>query len=121
MRPSGRILAGLLLLAFLPACTSYRTVADPAVALQASPKPIKKARVTIDTGKRFELRSPHISGDSIQGSLRDGSEVSVPMSTVQEVEVRQPSDTKTYFLVIGIILALGGAAVGIAAIILGGG
>ena len=120
MHPT-RIIATLLLVVYLPACTSYQTLADPVAGLQPSPKPVQKARVTIDTGKRFEIMSPRLSADSIQGSLRDGSAVSVPMKAVQEVEVREPNGTKTFLLTIGVILALGGAAIGIAALILGGG
>lgn len=111
----------LLLVLHIVGCTSYHVLADPVASLQAPPKPIKKVRVTIDTGKRFEIMSPHLSGDSIQGSLRDGSAVSVPMKTVQAAELRRPDGTKTFLLTFGVILALAGAAIGIAALILGAG
>jgi hypothetical protein len=43
------------------------------------------------------------------------------MRTVQAVEVPRPNDTKTFFLVIGVIVALAGAAFGIFALIASGG
>jgi len=114
-----RLRAGLsllLLAAYLPACTSYRTVDDPVEALQPSPKPVRKARVTVDTGERFEVVSPRVSGDSLQGQLHDGTAVSVSMGEIQALEVRTHDGKKTGWLIVGSVLAAIAAAFGILAI-----
>ncbi len=112
MRPT-RLIAVALLVAYLPACTSYLVLADPAATLQAPPKPIKKARVTIDSGKRFEVMAPRMNADSLQGQLRDGTAVSVPMSGIQKVEIREYHGGKTGWLIFGGILAVGAIGFGI--------
>lgn len=102
-----RLASVILLVAYGTGCTSYQTLADPAASLQSPPKPIRKARVTIDTGERFVVVAPRLIGDSLQGSLRDGVPVSVAMATVQEVEVRKPSPGKSVLLILGgVVLAL---------------
>lgn len=113
---STRWVAALLLLAYLPACTSYQTMTDPVGGLQ--PKSVEKARVTTDSGKRFEIMFPRVNGDSLQGTTRDGAPVSVAMANVREVEVRAPSDTKVVLLVFGILLLTAGAVIGVLAIII---
>lgn len=113
--------ATILSLVCLPACTSYQTLADPVSGLQASPKPVKKARVTVDSGIRFEVRSPRVNGDSLQGTSRDGAPVSVPLAAVQKVEVREPGGATDVLLAVGILLLTAGAVIGVIAIIAGGG
>jgi hypothetical protein len=98
-----RLVAALLLAAYLPACTSYRALADPASGLQASLKPIEEARITLETGERFTLRFPQITDDSLRGSLDEGAARSVALTTVSEVEVRKHSAAKTVALVFGVV------------------
>lgn len=109
-----RLIAASLLAAYLPACTSYQVIADPSVGLQASPKTVKEARVMFDSGRRFEVMSPRVNGDSLQGYTKDGAPVSVAMTTVQEVEVRKRSGAKTVLLVVGVLVAIPVLTFGIA-------
>jgi hypothetical protein len=110
---STRFVAAVLLAAFLPACTSYQVMADPASGLQAQPKPIKEARVTLKNGSVFELDSPRVDGDSLRGNL-EGRATSMPWSDVAGVEVRRTSAVKTTALVVGVGLFAVAAGVAIA-------
>ena len=108
---STRLVAAILLAAYLPACSSYRVLADPAVDLQASPKPVKKAWITLQSGAHFQLTSPYVEGDSLRGVSELSRPTSVAMADVVKVEVREVSEGKTALLVLsGIVLVL--AAVG---------
>ena len=106
-----RLAAAILLAVHLPACTSYQTLADPVADLQASPKPVKKVWVTLQSGAHFQLTSPYVAGDSLRGVSELSRATSVPMADVVKVEVREVSEGKTALLVLsGIVLVL--AAVG---------
>lgn len=109
-----RFAAAILLLAYLPACTSYQVIADPSTGLQASPKPIEEARITLRTGERFELNAPGVYGDSLRGIPHQGSAKIVAMGDVSKMEVRRPSTGKTVGLVLGIVVVGGLIAGGIA-------
>jgi hypothetical protein len=91
----------ILLAACLPACSSYRALADPAADLQTSPKPVKKAWVTLQTGAHFQLTSPYVDGDSLRGVSELSRPTSVAMADVVKVEVREVNEIKTVGLVIG--------------------
>jgi hypothetical protein len=112
---STRFVAAVLLAAFLPACTSYQVMADPASGLQAPPKPVKEARVTLKNGSVFELDSPRVDGDSLRGTL-EGQATSVAWADVTGVEVRKTSAVKTTALVLGVGLfaVAAGAAIAVA-------
>jgi len=116
-----RLTATILVAAFLPACSSYRLVADPAQALQASPKPARSARITYRSGEQVVLNSPWVDGDSLRGGAPQGQTHAVALADVSFVEVRQSDGTKTSLLVLGIVLATLGAAFGVFAILVGGG
>jgi len=105
MRAS-RVFAAILLL-WMPACTSYQTLADPVAGLQPSPKPVKKVRVTLQGGEQFELDWPDLAGDSLRGVVRKGSIRSVVLADVTTVEIRVANANKTGFLVVALIVAAG--------------
>jgi hypothetical protein len=98
-----RVTAIVVLVAYLPACTSYQALADPVAGLKAPVKPIERARITLETGERFELRSPVVSGDSLSG-IREGSgPMILALTDVAMAEVRKPDSDETFGLVVGIV------------------
>ena len=101
-----RLASVLLLLAYLPACTSYQALADPAASLQASATPVKKVWVTLQSGARFQLTSPYLEGDSLRGVSELSRPTSVAMSTVQQVEIWKHSGGKTVLLVAIVVVVV---------------
>jgi hypothetical protein len=100
--------AAVVLAAYLPACTSYHVLADPAAAMTSAPKPIEKARITMANGKRFEMTNVRIAGDSLRGSGYGVGERGIALSDIKKLEVAKPDAAKTVALVLGI-----GALVGL--------
>ena len=107
-----RLIAAILLAAYLPACTSSRVLADPAADLQTSPKPVKKAWVTLQSGAHFQLTSPYVAGDSLRGISELSRPTSVAMADVVKVEVTEVNEVKTVGLVIGSAVVAFWAVVG---------
>ena len=101
--------AALLLVVGVQACTSYHLVADPATALQASPSPVKSARITCRSGGQVVLNSPWVDGDSLRGGAPAGHVHAVSLADASLVEVRTADDTKTFLLVLGSLVAVMGA------------
>lgn len=102
-----RLVATVLLAAYALACTGYKTMSDPAAQLQASPKKVGTVRVSLKDGKRFELKSPQIYGDSLRGFTLSGPPRSVAMADVAKVESTNVSAAKTAALVAGIAVVGG--------------
>jgi hypothetical protein len=100
--------AAMLVFAYLPACTSFHVLADPAAAIAASPKPIDRARITMINGKRFEMQKVRVEGDSLRGTGYGVGERGVALADIKQVEVAKPSPGKTVALVLGV-----GAVVGL--------
>jgi len=111
-----RFVALVLLAVHLPACTSYQTLADPVADLQASPKPVKKVWVTLQSGAHFQLTSPYVEGDSIRGVSELSRATSVPMADVVRVEVRTLSAAKTVGLILAIPVVIFGSLLGLCAL-----
>jgi hypothetical protein len=110
---STRPAAAILLAAYLPACTSYQTLADPAANLQASATPVKKVWITLQSGAHFQLTSPYVEGDSLRGVSELSRPTSVAMADVVKVEVREVNEIKTVGLVIGSAVVAFWAVVGL--------
>lgn len=106
-----RLIATLLLATYLPACTSYQAMAAPTVELQAPPKPVQEARLTLASGERFELRAPRVNGDSLRGLGMNGKPRSVALADVTKVEVQKPNTAGTVGVIVG-GLVVGGLIVG---------
>lgn len=102
-----RLVAAILLATYLPACTSYQAMAAPTVELQAPPKPVQEARLTLASGERFELRAPRVYGDSLGGLDMNGKPRSVALADVTKVEVQRANATATVGLVLGGLLVGG--------------
>ena len=105
-----QVTAVVLLVAYVPACTSYQALVDPVEGLRAPAKPIERARITLVSGERFELEKPVILGDSLSGTRKDVGSVSVGLSDIMKAEVRRPDTDKTVGLVVGIVVLAGVAA-----------
>jgi len=108
-----RFAAAIVLAACIPACTSYQVVADPAAALQPSTKPVESVRVTLKSGKRFDLYSPRVDGDSLRGMFVGGAPQAYAMASVAKVEVEKSSSlgtAKLGFVLIGVGLIIAMAA-----------
>ncbi|HET9292997.1 MAG TPA: hypothetical protein VFO06_01795 [Gemmatimonadales bacterium] len=94
--------AAMVLAAYLPACTSYHVLANPAEAIAAAPKPIDKVRITMVNGKRFEMTKVRVEADSLRGLGYGVGERGIALSDIKQVEVAKPSPEKTVGLVLGI-------------------
>ena len=105
-------IAWLLLLAYLPACTSWH-IGTPTPAQFVETEHPQSVRVTRTDGTTIQLQSPMIRGDSLVGTIsarparEDSSKtVSLALSDVRFVEVKRTSTGKT-LLAVGGGLALG--------------
>ncbi len=102
VRDHRRAIATLLLLLYLPACTSWQ-VGKTSPEQLFEDDPPEKVRVTQTDGSLIELMSPEVRADSLVGTVK-GDTVSIALSEVQKVEVRRPDSTRTGILVAGIMV-----------------
>lgn len=83
----------LLLIAYLPACTSFQATTQPLPELTAPPKTVKKARITTVTGARIELGDLRVANDTLYGTPEaarpDGGAVAIALTEIKTVEVRR--------------------------------
>lgn len=114
-------LALLLLLAFLPSCTSWHTIPATSEAIQG-PKPLSSIRVTLADHSTIVLDGPAIIHDTLVGLVVNGPDLPVapggpfrvPLDQVRQVEARHGDVGKTIVLLAGI-----GAAVAMVATLSG--
>jgi hypothetical protein len=101
-----RFIALVLLLAYLPACHSWRTetVTPQAVIEAKHPDQIRVARAD---GTKQVLHQPAVVGDTLRGTAR---EPAIPLSDVQAVETRHGDTGKTLLLGLGIAVGVVAAA-----------
>lgn len=102
------VMCGLLLSGVL-ACTRWQLaeISPERVVTETQPSRI---RVTRLDSTRVELIRPHVSGDSLIGSVTpSGPPVSIPLSAVANVSVIKVKPAPT----IALILAFSGAVVGV--------
>jgi hypothetical protein len=110
-----RLVSTLLLLTYLPACSTWQ-VGTPTPAQFVEQKKPHSIRVTRTDGSRITLTSPMVRNDSILGNSGAGDpehSVALALSDVQQVEVRKIATGKTLLLVGGILVAV--AIIGCAA------
>jgi hypothetical protein len=134
MRFLRRPVAFVLLLWYLPACTSYQTsTLAPRDAVSGEPSVLLKV-VDGEKTKTVMVSEPWVRGDSLGGTpcngdtsrgwrcAKDGSNWSVPLSSVVEVKTRRGDGANTGLAVLGVIAlgALVAATVGLAAACTGG-
>ncbi len=108
--PRRRLIASLLLLTYLPACTSWRVVGPSPAEFLATNTP-RTIRVTRSDGVIYYLTAPTVRGDSVFDGLRSGlAEVDstrrfgVPLGDVRSMAVRKFSPGRTAALVGGILV-----------------
>ena len=97
-------LATLLLLVYLPACTSWH-VGTPTPSAFVQREHPQRARVTRTDGTQLMLKEPAVLWDTLLGTLdnHDTIRVTLPLSQVQSVAVRKFSAEKTILVVGGVL------------------
>lgn len=97
-----KVVSALLLMAYLPACTSFQATTQPLPELTAPPKTVKKARITTVTGARIELGYIHVANDTLYGtpevSRPEPGPVAIALADIKTVEVRK-ADPWAYALI----------------------
>ena len=95
-----RVVAAGLLLAYLPACSSWRVEsASPQALIEAEHPP--QVRVSRTDGTQHVLHQPSIAGDTLHGSAL---EPAIPLADVRTVETRHGDTGKSLLLVGGIFV-----------------
>lgn len=113
-----RLIACTLLPCYLVACTSWKIqdVSPEDALADAQPD---KVRVTLADGSQVVLEQPVVSGDTLTG-LRAGQQVSIPLASVSELELRKGDTVKTIALTTGIVLGVAALAIGVVLLIAAG-
>ena len=100
------IVSLLLLAAYLPACTSYRSTARPVADLAAAPESARQVRVITTTGARVELWSAYVARDTLWGYDGASGEIRrdafVPMAEVGRMQILKPDPLKIGGALIGV-------------------
>ena len=103
------VISALLLAAYLPACTSYRSTSQSLPELTASPQSLSQVRVTTNAGTPVEVWSARVISDTLRGFADPPGTwqrvVSIPLSEIREVEVRKTDPVKTTLAVVGVSAA----------------
>lgn len=108
-----KALCSLLLLVYLPACTSWRPGAPTPAQFIASERP-ELIRVTRNDGSTFTLSNPRVAGDTLFGRRPGGlvqgdstRNVALPLSDMRQVAVRHTNIGGTLALVgVGLIVVV---------------
>ena len=96
-----RVICGLLLSSVL-ACTRWQLEEISPAQVVSETKP-SRIRVTRSDSTRVEFVRPHVSGDSLIGSVTpSGPPVSIPLSAVATVSVAKANPGATIALLLGI-------------------
>ncbi len=103
-----RLIASVVLAAYLPACTSWKTQPVSPEHTIATKQP-SRVRVTRADGSKIILIRPQVAGDSLAGDLpgsgrpgQPNSRLAVPLSDVREVAVERVDGVKTGALIVGL-------------------
>jgi hypothetical protein len=89
------------------ACTTVRPVSQPAEFIpKASPALVY---VTLKNQSKVTLSRPHVSGDTLFGTVTGvASPLAAPLSHVEVVEAKQRDKGRTAWLIAGLTLAVAG-------------
>jgi len=109
-----RVVSIFLLLAYVPACTSFQSTSQPLAELTAPPKPVKTVRVVTTAGTSIEVDAPRVVNDTLFGSAwtagsggkQTAEPVALPLTDIQTVKVKKSDGTSTALLVGGIVLVI---------------
>jgi hypothetical protein len=111
---SRRVVCCLLLAAYLSACVSYQVTSQPLAELTAPPRPVNQARVTLEDGRRIQVTTPRVDGDTLRGteglSRTSGPPVAIPLASITQVEIVPPSNAGYGTRVVAVVAAAGLAA-----------
>jgi hypothetical protein len=110
-----KLVSALLLLAYLPACTSFQATTQPLSELTAPPKTVKKARITTTSGARIELGNLRVANDTLYGEPAvprpEPGPMAIPLADIKKVEVHKADLASTAVLIGGIVLLVVGGAI----------
>ena len=81
-------------------CHSWRAETVAPAELMTHPHPPGAVRITTGEGKRVELSSPWLKGDTLLG-YHDGQAIGVGLGDIREVATRRGSTDKTLGLIFG--------------------
>ena len=95
-----RLIAAILLAAYLPACATYSVMPDPASTLKAPQTELKQVRVTLRSGEQVDVQSPRVEGDSLRGTWPNSLVMSVALADVAAIQVKRTGTAKTAGLVL---------------------
>lgn len=94
-----RLTALLLLVAYVPACHSWRSEAATPQAVIEAKRP-DQIRIIRTDGTRQVLHQPAVVGDTLRGTSR---EPPIPLSDVQTLQTRHEEGGKSILLGLGVI------------------
>jgi len=105
-----RAVSILLLITYLPACTSFQSTSQPLTELTAPPKPVKTVRVVTTAGTSIEVDAPRVVNDTLLGSAwtagsggrQTAEPVAVPLADIRAVEVKKTDGTTTALVLVGV-------------------
>ena len=108
------ILSSLLAASTLSACSSWHTqpLTPAQVIAEQHPQAVRIGRAD---GNRQVIVEPQVTVDSLVGNS-DGGRASVALADIREIAVRRSDPGKTIGLVVGSVMAAGGALIAIIAI-----
>lgn len=106
-----RAVSALLLIAYLPACTSFQATTQPLSELTAPPKPVEKIRVTTSAGAQIEVDAPRVANDTLYGSTwaagaggkQAVAPVALPLADIRTVEVKKSDGATTALVLVGVV------------------
>jgi hypothetical protein len=102
MRRLHRITALALLIAYVPACHTWRLESVRPADVIAAQSP-SQVRVTLMSGKQLVLRQPVVVSDSLAGRSRRDT-VAIPLREVVALETRQTKGAVTGLTILGGVL-----------------
>lgn len=99
-----RTLSGAILLAYVPACTSWHAL--PATAPAPTPDKPRTLRITLRDGSKLELLEAFVLGDSLVGEQiyrYRRFRTAVPVGQIHATEERRVNVGQTVALVVGVV------------------
>ena len=108
------VVSMLLLVAYLPACTSFRPAPEPLSALNTASSPAQQVRVTTTDGVQVAVDGPRVANDTLfgttwstgSGGKQAAQAVAFPLAALRSVEVRRSDGGKTALLIGGIVVGI---------------
>ncbi len=125
-----RLTCCLLLPAFLAGCSSWYVQEVGPQQLITEDQP-GKIRVTLTDGSQVVLEQPRVSGDTLMGRIASkgvtpsgemfvSEQMSIPLSDVADVAIQKTDAGKTTALILGTVVVVGAAVVGVGYLIVCG-